>query len=102
MLCSVQLATSMVLASLALNDLRFRRLPNRAVLLVAGLYLVSAPLAHTSVASFEQHVLLGAAVLVLSALLYHLHWIGGGDVKLAAAIFLWSGPALAALVLLIT
>jgi prepilin peptidase CpaA len=101
MLYSVQLATSLVLASLAVSDWRFRRLPNRAVSIVAGLYLVSVPLAHTDAAALARHLVLAAAVLALCALLYWLRWIGGGDAKLAAAVFLWSGPALAVPVLLI-
>jgi prepilin peptidase CpaA len=101
MLYSVQLAASLVLASLAVSDWRFRRLSNRSVLLVAGLYLVSVPLARTGTAEFAQHLLLAAAVLAVCVLLFALGWIGGGDAKLAPAIFLWSGPVLAVPVLLV-
>jgi prepilin peptidase CpaA len=39
-----------------------------------------------------QHVLVGAAVLIIAAGLYLMRWMGGGDVKILAAIALWAGP----------
>ncbi|TKC86260.1 peptidase A24 [Trinickia terrae] len=101
MLYLVPLATSLVLAALAAHDLRFRRLPNAAVATVACLYPVAAGLAHTSPAVLAHHAGLAAAALALSALLFHFGCIGGGDAKLAAAVFLWAGPALALPVLFV-
>jgi prepilin peptidase CpaA len=96
MLYSVKLAASLVLTSLAVSDLLFRRLPTRAVVVVAGLYCVAAALAPISVAAFFGHLGLAAAALAVSALLFRFGWIAGGDAKLAAAVFLWAGPSLAA------
>ncbi|RXZ36349.1 peptidase A24 [Oxalobacteraceae bacterium CAVE-383] len=101
MLHTVKLATCLVLASLAFSDLRSRRLPNRAVLAVAGLFCISAVLVPISAAAFLGHVGLAAAVFAVAALLFRFGWIAGGDAKLAAAIFLWAGPPLAAPVFVI-
>ena len=38
-----------------------------------------------------MHALCGAVVLVFAFALFSLHWIGGGDAKLAAATALWLG-----------
>jgi prepilin peptidase CpaA len=97
----VKSATCVVLASLAAFDICFRRLPNRSVLLVAFLYLVDAALARRDVASVAVHLSTGAGAFALFALLFRFGWMAGGDVKLAAAIFLWAGPALALPVLFI-
>jgi prepilin peptidase CpaA len=101
MLYSVKLATCLVLASLAFSDLRSRRLPNRAVLIVAGLYCVAAVLAPVSATVFLSHVGLAAAAFAVAVLLFRFGWIAGGDAKLSAAVFLWAGPSLAAPVFVI-
>ncbi|RKP52307.1 A24 family peptidase [Trinickia fusca] len=102
MLHLVQLATSLVFVLLAAYDLRFRRLPNPFVVAVVVLYVVAAPLAHTSLVSFAQHLATAALAFVLSALMFRLGWIGAGDAKLAAAVFLWAGPSFAVSALLLT
>ncbi|RQS74425.1 prepilin peptidase [Burkholderia sp. Bp8963] len=91
----VQLAATIVLVSLAVQDLRARRLSNRPVLAFALLYFVAATLARDGPASVTAHVATGAAMLLMFGLFRHVGWLGGGDVKLAAAVFLWAGPALA-------
>ncbi|GAB3626158.1 hypothetical protein PTE30175_00844 [Pandoraea terrae] len=95
MLYAVKLATCFALAFLAVHDVRFRRLPTRAVLLVAGLYFVGAPFAQASVASLASHLGAAAMAFAIAAVLFHFGWLGGGDAKLAAAVFLWAGPPLA-------
>lgn len=102
MLYLVQLATSLVFALLAAHDLRFRRLPNPFVVAVVVLYIVAAPLAQTSMLSFAQHLATAALAFVLSAVMFRLGWIGAGDAKLAAAVFLWAGPSFAVSALLLT
>jgi prepilin peptidase CpaA len=96
MLYSVKLATCFVLASLAFSDLLSRRLPTRAVGVVAGFYCLAAALVPMSAATFLGHVGVAAAAFAVAALLFRFGWIAGGDVKLAAAVFLWAGPLLAA------
>jgi len=95
MLFLVQSAATLVLVSLATQDVRARRLSNRAVLAFAMLYFVAAALAREGLAQLAGHVATAAAMLLLFAGLRHAGWIAGGDVKLAAAVFLWAGPALA-------
>ncbi|WP_175917743.1 A24 family peptidase [Burkholderia pyrrocinia] len=95
MLTLVQSVATVVLASLAAQDLRDRRLSNRAVLAFAMLYFVAAALAREGPAPLAGHVATAAAMLLLFGVLRHAGWIGGGDVKLAAAVFLWAGPTLA-------
>ncbi|HIH2748553.1 prepilin peptidase [Burkholderia aenigmatica] len=94
MLTLVQSVATVLLASLAAQDLRDRRLSNRVVLAFAALYFVAAALARDGFAPLAGHVATGAAMLLLFAGMRHAGWIGGGDVKLAAAVFLWAGPAL--------
>ncbi|TAM55549.1 MAG: hypothetical protein EPN57_02135 [Paraburkholderia sp.] len=92
---------SALLLMLALSDLRRRRLPNAIVAAFAALYLAHAWLSAQSLAGFERHLATGALALVLSALLFRFGWLGGGDAKLFAAVFLWSGPAYASTVFFI-
>ncbi|MGY4729883.1 A24 family peptidase [Burkholderia pyrrocinia] len=95
MLTLVQSVATVVLASLAAQDLRDRRLSNRTVLAFAMLYFVAAALAREGLALLAGHLATAAAMLLLFGGLRHAGWIGGGDVKLAAAVFLWAGPTLA-------
>ncbi|WP_269510715.1 A24 family peptidase [Burkholderia sp. IMCC1007] len=101
MLFLVQSAATLVLALLAAQDLRDRRLSNRAVLSLATLYCVAAALTREGLVALAGHVATAAAMLALFGSLRHAGWLGGGDVKLAAAVFLWAGPALALPVLTI-
>ncbi|MCA8244065.1 prepilin peptidase [Burkholderia sp. AU32262] len=101
MLHLVQSAATLVLMSLVLQDVRTRRLSNRAVLAFAMLYFVAAALAREGLAQLAAHVGTAAVMLLLFAGLRHAGWVGGGDVKLAAAVFLWAGPGLALPVLTI-
>ncbi|GLU33174.1 prepilin peptidase [Trinickia caryophylli] len=98
---ATRIAACTVLAVLALYDLRARRLPNAAVVVFALLYFVDAAFAGSARAALIAHFATGVAALATAALLFRLGWLGGGDVKLAAAVFLWSGPAQAARVLFV-
>ena len=74
------------LFAVALVDLRNRIVPNRLVLVVAacgvGRRLLSAP----GLIWFD--LLAAASIVVALGLLAHHEWIGGGDVKLIAAVSL--------------
>jgi prepilin peptidase CpaA len=87
----VKAGACMTLVMLAGFDLRMRRLPNAAVAVFAALYFVNAAMAGFGSASWDIHVAAGAAALAVAALMFRLGWLGGGDVKLAAAVFLWAG-----------
>jgi prepilin peptidase CpaA len=97
----IKAAACVILVTLAVSDLRSRRLPNLGVAGFAGLYLFEAAFTGSTRASLEAHAAAGALSLAAAALLFRFGWLGGGDAKLAAAVFLWSGPACATLVLLV-
>lgn len=83
------------LLALAAYDLRFRRLPTKLVAVVACLYLVDAIAAHDPYTVVLNHVGVAAGAIVGGFVLFALRCIGGGDVKMAAAILMWTGTALA-------
>jgi prepilin peptidase CpaA len=87
--CFGGLLTLLVLA--ALTDLRERRIPNWLTAGVAALYLVYLVLSPLPTAWPGAA---GLALLVLTAgwMLFRRQLLGGGDVKLIAAITLWTGP----------
>jgi len=78
---------------LSWTDLRHRRLPNALVGLVVGLYFVGAAVQHVLWADVAKHMLVGVVAFVAAAVMLRAGWMGGGDVKLAGAVFLWAGPA---------
>ncbi|WP_254366934.1 prepilin peptidase [Paraburkholderia sp. NMBU_R16] len=91
----------LVLAVLALSDLRRRRLPNVWVSAFAALYLLEAALNGSALPEIAAHAALGAFSLGLAAVFFRLGWLGGGDVKFGAAVLLWCGPAYALALLVI-
>lgn len=101
----VKAAACWVLLMLALADLRERRLSNFFVALFAACFFLQAAPGlgspDSARAALQAHALVGAGSFALAALLFRLGWLGGGDAKLAAAVFLWAGPLHAAKVLFI-
>ena len=80
-----------LLAFAAWWDLRVHRIPNALPLAVVGLWLgalalgaCGPPLAGLATVA----TLLAAGIAV-----WRFGWLGGGDVKLVAALGLWAGPA---------
>jgi prepilin peptidase CpaA len=84
---------SALLAMLALSDLRWRRLPNAVVASFAALYFMHAWAGGETRFEVVAHLATGAVALVLAAFLFRLGWLGGGDAKLFAAVFLWTDLA---------
>ena len=80
-----------LLALAAWFDLRQRRIPNALPAAVAALWLAAA--AQGSAESVILGCATGAALLTVGILVWRLGWLGGGDVKLIAALGLWAGPA---------
>ena len=76
---------------LAVVDVRTRRLPNRAVLLVGLMYFLDALLSGQSLHQVAGHCAAALIAFVLGVVLYALRAFGAGDVKLGAMVFLWSG-----------
>lgn len=80
-----------VLCCLAVADVRARRLPNRLVFAAGALYVVQALACGASWQSIAMHGAAGLGAFALCLGLFSLGAMGGGDVKLAAVVFLWSG-----------
>lgn len=75
----------------ALTDVRTWRIPNRVSLAIALLYpayVLASPVA----VDWLSAVGIAAAVFLVGLGLFVLRWMGGGDVKLMAAVSLWAGP----------
>ncbi len=89
----VKVLACLVLVMLVWFDLRDRRLPNLGVGLIAGFYLVQALLLRTPAATVGAHALIGCVAFAIAAAMCYFGWMGGGDVKLAGAVFLWAGAA---------
>jgi prepilin peptidase CpaA len=79
------------LLTAAMIDLKYRIVPNRLVLLIAGggvaLRLLSSP------GSIWVSLLVASAFFVVLGRLSHHDWLGGGDAKLITAVTLLAPPA---------
>jgi Flp pilus assembly protein protease CpaA len=75
----------------AITDIRERRIPNKLTGALAALYPVYVLVSPTPVAWLAA-LGLAAAVFVVGLGLFARELIGGGDVKLLAALSLWAGP----------
>ena len=74
----------------ALSDLRHRRIPNEIPASVALLWLIALALGVAG--SPLLGLATGLGLLAAGILVWRLGWLGGGDVKLIAALGLWAGP----------
>lgn len=75
----------------AVGDLRAFRIPNRLVLLLVGFYPAHL-LASPQPVDWVAGLICGAVVFFLGFFAFSRGVIGGGDVKLLAAVALWAGP----------
>lgn len=93
MLLVICAAASAVFLIASYHDIRHRSIPNWLPVAVAATgFLKWLVLAQVAPALWALAA--GAIVLILSTLLFSQGWIGGGDVKLAAAaVFLLGAPA---------
>jgi prepilin peptidase CpaA len=94
-------ATGAILLYLSLTDLKTRLLENKLVALYALLFLPYAWLNNLDLQQFGSHLLVAVLSFGVLFALFMLGAMGGGDVKLGAAVFLWAGPAQAFPVLVI-
>lgn len=92
----------LTLCVLAWSDLTRRRLPNRWVGIYAALFLPYAWMHGLSWLQVGIHGLAGAIAFLVLLVFFAARWLGGGDVKLGAAIFLWAGPLMSLPALAIT
>jgi prepilin peptidase CpaA len=81
------------MAFAASSDLFTMTIANRVSLVLVGGFFVLAVLTGMNPPAIGWHVAAGAAVLVISFVLFSCGWVGGGDAKLAAATALWFGFA---------
>ena len=88
-LCFAGFLTLLGLA--AFKDICERRIPNRLTGALVALYPVYVLVSPTPVA-WPAAIALAAAVFVVGLVLFRWELIGGGDVKLLAALSLWAGP----------
>lgn len=84
------------------SDLRTRLLPNKWVLAYALLLIPTLFLRQPDWAQLGGHLGVGIIAFFVFLLLFIANAMGGGDVKLGAAVFLWAGSANWLPVLLIT
>jgi prepilin peptidase CpaA len=91
-----------LLALAALIDLRERRIPNWLTGGVAALYPLYVLVSPMPVASLGVALAVAAAMFLFGFVLFARQLIGGGDVKLIAAVTLWTGLDHLALFALIT
>lgn len=83
----------------ALGDLLYRKVDNRLIVVLAGVWLSALPGEVFEAGRVSQdaawlaiHTVLGAgAVLMVGFVLFARGYVGAGDVKLAAALCLWVG-----------
>lgn len=82
----------LLMAFAAASDILTMTIANRVSILLVGGYIGLALLAGVPVAAIGlDHLVCGAAVLLLTFGLFAFGWIGGGDAKLAAATAVWLG-----------
>ena len=78
-------------------DLDRRRIPNTIIATIALLWLPYA--LHNFPARMPGSLATAATVLAVGMIIWRLRWLGGGDVKLIAALTLWAGAKDAPLLL---
>jgi prepilin peptidase CpaA len=91
----IRAIAAVVLLGLAAFDIRHRRLPNPLVMLVAGLFFVDALALQLPLHHVASHGLAALVAFAIGVAFVAAGWIGGGDAKLAGAVFLWTGTGLA-------
>jgi prepilin peptidase CpaA len=87
--------TAATLFWVVLTDLREFKVRNEFVAILAGLFLVHA-LCSGAWVSMQWNVAFAFLMLAAGTYAYSLQQIGGGDLKLLAVAFLWTGPWFAA------
>ncbi len=83
--------TAATLLYVAFTDLKHFTIKNELVLVLAGLFLVHAVLSGRW-AELHWHIGFAALMFIIMLYSYSQNWMGGGDLKLLAVAFLWTGP----------
>jgi len=80
-----------LLAMAALSDVGSYRIPNRITLALAAFYPIHV-LASPTPVDWIGGLMVGGVILATGFALFALKCLGGGDVKMLAAVALWAGP----------
>lgn len=86
----------MLLIAAAVSDLRQLRIPNRLNASIAGLwalYILIGRISGQDVPEIGPTLAIAGLVALTGSILFFLRAIGGGDVKMLAAVALWAGPS---------
>ena len=86
----VLVITAGVLFYVALTDLKYFKVPNELILVLAGLFIIHALLSGRWM-SAHWNVALAAFMLCFMLYFYAQNLMGGGDVKILTVGFLWIG-----------
>jgi prepilin peptidase CpaA len=86
----VLIVTSALLLRAAWTDLREYKIRNELVLALATLFVLYTVLSGRW-AELTWDVLFAALMFAVMLVFYSLGWMGGGDVKILAVAFLWTG-----------
>jgi prepilin peptidase CpaA len=81
----------LMVAYAAISDFLTMTISNRLTLTLAGAFLVLAPFALVGWHAFGLALLGGLVVFGVGYVCFAFGWVGGGDVKFAAAVALWLG-----------
>lgn len=84
----------LLFAVAAVRDVGWRVIDNRLVLCLMLAWGGHAVLAGWGATLLLSHLAIAALAFVVTLACGMAGWMGGGDVKLAAAVFLWAGPDL--------
>lgn len=74
------------------TDVLTYRIPNRISLGITVLYFIYALFVRGEAVNLPAAVAVAAGVFAVATVLFALRLMGGGDVKLLAAVALWAGP----------
>lgn len=81
------------LAWAAVNDALWFRIPNAVPIAILALYPLYLLVGGQGLAQLHWALALALGVFLIGAFMFSRGWMGGGDVKLLAALALWAGPA---------
>lgn len=86
-------AYPLALAYAVVSDVRRLKIPNRASIVIAAVFLPAAVGAGLEPSPIAVHYAVGAGLLGIGFIAFSRNLMGGGDVKLLAAAGIWSGWA---------
>lgn len=89
-----QLVYAFCISYAIVSDLRRLIIPNWIPIALVAAFPIFA-LVHLGVDRIPAHVLVAVVVFLISLVFFVADWMGGGDIKLLAALMLWVGPGTA-------